>query len=119
MNNIFSANELKTKGISRLDEIADPGEGAIISVRGNRGYVCLAVKFISKHPELMSQLEKTLRLLEANPVHPSLRLLHRLSGNLEEVYSVSINIGYRTSPEFMIQEDTIIPVDISTHDEVY
>jgi len=44
MENIVTANELKTKGISRLDEIADRGEEAIISVRGKRRYVVLTVE---------------------------------------------------------------------------
>ena len=74
--------------------------------------------FIKKHPEIVSQYEKTLRLLEANPTHPSLRL-HKLSGKLEGLYSVSINMGYRISLEFIIQEDMVIPVDVGTHDEVY
>ena len=81
-------------------------------------YIRLARKFAKRHPELLSQYEKTLKLLETNPSHPSLGL-HKLSGKLEGLYSVSINKSYRISLEFMIQEDTIIPVDIGTHDEIY
>jgi mRNA-degrading endonuclease YafQ of YafQ-DinJ toxin-antitoxin module len=81
-------------------------------------YIRRAAKFVKKHPEMVAQYEKTLTLLEANPTHPSLRL-HGLSGKLEGLCSVSINMSYRISLEFMIQEDTIIPVDIGTHDEVY
>ena len=44
MENVVTANELKTKGISRLDEIADRGEEAIISVRGKHRYVVLTVE---------------------------------------------------------------------------
>ena len=47
-----------------------------------------AAKFIKKHPELTGQYEKTLELLELNPFHPSLKL-HRLSGKLDELYSLS------------------------------
>ena len=50
-----------------------------------------AARFIRKHPELLSQYEKTLKLLEINPFHPSLRL-HRLQGPLSELHSVSINV---------------------------
>jgi toxin HigB-1 len=81
-------------------------------------YIKKAVKFFKKHTELISPYEKTLRLLEANPNHPSLRL-HKLKGKLSELYSVSINISYRICIDFIIDEDTIIPVDIGTHDEVY
>lgn len=67
---------------------------------------------------MMGQYEKTLRLLEANPSHPSLRL-HKLGGELEGLYSVSINMTYRISLEFIIKEDTVIPVDVGTHEETY
>lgn len=81
-------------------------------------YVKRAKNFINKHPELISQYEKTLRLLESNPGHPSLRL-HKLHGKLSELYSVTINISYRICIDFIIDDDTIIPIDIGTHDEVY
>jgi mRNA-degrading endonuclease YafQ of YafQ-DinJ toxin-antitoxin module len=77
-----------------------------------------ANKFFRKHPELLGQYEKTLKLLEANPFHPSLRL-HRLQGRLSGLHSVSINMAYRISIFFIIEKDQIIPVDIGTHDEVY
>ncbi|PKL38317.1 MAG: plasmid stabilization protein [Spirochaetae bacterium HGW-Spirochaetae-1] len=77
-----------------------------------------AKKFIKKHPDLLSQYEKTLKLLEINPQHPSLKL-HKLKGKLSELYSVSINISYRISIDFIIDDDMIIPIDIGSHDEVY
>ena len=81
-------------------------------------YLKRARKFIKKHPELVSQYEKTLKLLEINPNHPSLRL-HKLQGKLSELYSVSINISYRISIIFLIENDKIIPIDLGSHDEVY
>lgn len=77
-----------------------------------------AKKFIKKHPELISQYEKTLKLLEINPSHPSLRL-HKLEGKLSDLYSVSINISYRISLEFTITEDEIILINVGSHNEVY
>lgn len=77
-----------------------------------------AKKFVKKYPDLLSQYEKTLKLLEINPQHPSLRL-HKLKGKLSELYSVSINISYRISIDFIIEDDMIIPIDIGSHDEVY
>jgi hypothetical protein len=44
MENIVSANELKTKGISRLNEITASGGEAIISVRGKNRYVVLTME---------------------------------------------------------------------------
>ena len=81
-------------------------------------YIKRAKKFITKHPELISQYQKTLKLLELNPNHPSLRL-HKLHGKLSELYSVSINISYRISIDFLIEDNIIIPVDIGSHDDVY
>lgn len=77
-----------------------------------------ARKFLKKYPELKKQCEKCLELLELDPYHPSLRL-HKLQGKTEELYSVSINIAYRIIVLFIIKEDTIVPVDIGSHDEVY
>lgn len=81
-------------------------------------YLKRARKFIKRHPDLVAQYEKTLKLLEINPNHPSLRL-HKLQGKLSELYSVSINISYRISIIFLIEDDKIIPIDLGSHDEVY
>jgi addiction module RelE/StbE family toxin len=93
-------------------------ESPVAKILYTHSYIRRAGKFAKRHPELLSQYEKTLKLLETNPSHPSLGL-HKLSGKLEGLYSVSINKGYRISLEFIIQEDTIIPVDVGTHDEIY
>ena len=81
-------------------------------------YLKRAKAFAKRHSDILPQYEKTLRLLEINPYHPSLRL-HKLKGNLKGLFSVSINISYRISIDFLIQDDQIIPIDIGTHDEVY
>ena len=71
-----------------------------------------------KHPDLLRQYEKTLELLELNPFHPSLRL-HKLKGSLSDLHSASINITYRITLELWINDATILPLDIGSHDEVY
>jgi len=81
-------------------------------------YIKRAKKFIGQHPEILSQYEKMLKLLELNPSHPSLRL-HKLKGRLEKLYSVSVNISYMICIDFVIEEDKIIPIDIGKHDDVY
>lgn len=83
-----------------------------------KSYNKRAAKFIKKHPDLVGQYKKTLELLELNPFHPALQL-QKLSGKLDELHSISINISYRITMEFIISEKTIIPVRIGTHDEVY
>jgi toxin HigB-1 len=90
----------------------------VVEIIYTYSYLKRAKKFFKIHPEIILQYEKTLKLLELNPGHPSLRL-HKLHGKLSEMYSVSINISYRICIDFIIEEDKIIPVDIGTHDEVY
>jgi mRNA-degrading endonuclease YafQ of YafQ-DinJ toxin-antitoxin module len=77
-----------------------------------------AVRFLKRHPELENQYLKILQLLELNPHHPSLRL-HALSGRLNGLHSVSINLSYRITLELIIQEQEIIPVNVGDHDAVY
>lgn len=71
-------------------------------------------KFLKKHPDLRNQYQKTLQLMELNPQHPSLRL-HKIS----ELYSVSINMQYRIAIDFQIEGETIIPINIGDHKEIY
>jgi mRNA-degrading endonuclease YafQ of YafQ-DinJ toxin-antitoxin module len=82
------------------------------------GYNRRAARFIKRHPDLLPQYEKALRLLEIDPFHPSLRL-HRLKGTLNEIHSASINISYRITLELLIADRIIIPLDVGSHDEVY
>lgn len=90
----------------------------MVDILYTESYLKRAKRFIKIHPELVSQYEKTLSLLEINPYHPSLRL-HNLTGKLSELYSVSINISYRISIYFLIEENKIIPIDVGSHDEIY
>jgi mRNA-degrading endonuclease YafQ of YafQ-DinJ toxin-antitoxin module len=77
-----------------------------------------ASKFLKKHPDLISQYEKMLKILEKNPVHPSLRL-HQLKGKLKDLHSISINISYRITLEFYIADKEIVLVNIGRHDDIY
>ncbi len=71
-------------------------------------------KFLKKHPDLTNQYKKTLQLMELNPYHPSLRL-HKFS----DLFSVSINMQYRIAIDFMIEGETIIPVNVGGHKAIY
>jgi mRNA-degrading endonuclease YafQ of YafQ-DinJ toxin-antitoxin module len=75
-------------------------------------------RFLKKHPDLIKQYTKTLQLLEINPYHPSLRL-HQFKTKSFEGYSVSINLSYRISLEFVINEQEIVLVSIGDHQEIY
>jgi mRNA-degrading endonuclease YafQ of YafQ-DinJ toxin-antitoxin module len=81
-------------------------------------YRARAIKFFKRHLELLRPYGKTLELLQANPQHPSLRL-HSLSGKLQGLHSVSINLSYRLTIELLITDGCIIPVNIGDHDAVY
>ena len=81
-------------------------------------YLKKAKKFLKKHPEILTQYQKTLELLEVNPQHPSLRL-HGLQGRLNGLSSVSINMSYRIVLEMVIRDDDIILIDVGNHDRVY
>ena len=81
-------------------------------------YIKRARRFLKKHPDLVSQYEKTLKILEINPQHPSLRL-HQLKGRLNKLHSISINISYRITLEFYFNDKEIILVNVGHHDDVY
>jgi len=77
-----------------------------------------ASKFFKKHPELIDIYAKVLRLLEANPHHPSLRL-HPLTGKLSGLHAVSITLSYRITLEMIVEEHEIILVNVGAHGTVY
>jgi mRNA-degrading endonuclease YafQ of YafQ-DinJ toxin-antitoxin module len=77
-----------------------------------------AAKWLKKHPDLKNQYLKTLELLELDPFHPSLRL-YALSGRLQGVYSVSINLSYRITLEMLISESEIVLLNVGDHAAVY
>jgi mRNA-degrading endonuclease YafQ of YafQ-DinJ toxin-antitoxin module len=81
-------------------------------------YTKRAARFLRRHPDLETQYLKTLQLLELNPHHPSLRL-HPLSGRLQGLHSVSINLSYRITLELLIHDKEIIPINVGDHDVVY
>jgi proteic killer suppression protein len=83
-----------------------------------KSYIKRASKFVKKHPDLISPYGNTLKLLEIDPNHQTLRL-HPLKGKLKDLYSVSINISYRITLEFFITKKEIILVNVGHHDEVY
>lgn len=77
-----------------------------------------AKKFLKKHPEILEQYRKTLKLAELDITHPSLRL-HELTGKLKGIHSISINLSYRVTLYLQIIEKELIPIDIGAHDDVY
>ena len=71
-----------------------------------------------RHPGAELQYLKTLQLLELNPFHPSLRL-HALSGRLQGLHSVSINLSFRITLEFLVIDNEILLINVGDHEAVY
>ncbi len=65
---------------------------------------------------LYKRIEKHLDLFIKNPKHPSLRI-HKLSGELKNVWSLSISRSIRMI--YVSDEKGIYFTDIGTHDQVY
>ena len=73
-------------------------------------------KISRKDKKLSSTIEKQLALFTQNPKHPSLRL-HKLTGELRNLWSISITKSVRMT--YLQKEDEAHFTDIGTHDEVY
>lgn len=70
-----------------------------------------------KDKKLVIKIQKQIILFETNPRHPSLRI-HKLTGNLNNRWSISISRGLRMV-YVMLEEDIAYFVDLGTHDQVY
>lgn len=73
-------------------------------------------KITSQDQKLLERIEKQLALFVQDPRHPSLRT-HKLSGQLKNIWSLSINRSLRAV--YVIENGTAVFTDIGTHDEVY
>jgi toxin HigB-1 len=72
-------------------------------------------KIKSKDKLLALKIEKQLESFGQNHLHPSLRL-HKLSGNLENIWSISIDKNYRML--FIFDDSGAYFFDFGTHDQV-
>jgi mRNA-degrading endonuclease YafQ of YafQ-DinJ toxin-antitoxin module len=71
-------------------------------------------KFFKKHPELIKQYVKTLKLLSLDPLHPSLRL-HPIKS--KHCHSISINMQYRVLLTLKLLGDgKLVLIDVGDHD---
>ena len=66
--------------------------------------------------KLSRRIQKQLTLFAINPKHKSLRV-HKLSGELESMWSISITKSVRMS--YLKSGEEVYFFDIGTHDEVY
>lgn len=66
--------------------------------------------------QLFLQVEKQLGLFLQNHLHPSLRV-HKLSGNLKNIWSISVDKHIRMT--YILDEEGALFIDIGTHDQIY
>jgi mRNA-degrading endonuclease YafQ of YafQ-DinJ toxin-antitoxin module len=65
--------------------------------------------------KLSLKIQKQLKIFLADPRHPSLRL-HKLKGELKNVWSVSVDRGFRL---LFIDDAEYYFFDLGEHDEIY
>jgi mRNA-degrading endonuclease YafQ of YafQ-DinJ toxin-antitoxin module len=73
-------------------------------------------KLKRKEPKMFELVSKQLMLFEGNAKHPSLRI-HKLSGKLTGVWSLSIGLKLRLL--YFIKDGEAWGYMIGSHDEVY
>ncbi|MEY3826162.1 MAG: hypothetical protein RLZZ148_976 [Cyanobacteriota bacterium] len=75
-----------------------------------------------KNPQLRDKIFRVLEILAENPFLSSLKS-HKLTGQLEGLWSCSVDYNYRIifawQQDEISAESLIILIDIGTHDEVY
>jgi mRNA-degrading endonuclease YafQ of YafQ-DinJ toxin-antitoxin module len=64
---------------------------------------------------LFEKIEKQLKLFSIAPQHPSLRL-HKLRGNLKNVWSISVSMNFRV---VFLDEEEYYFFDMGFHDQIY
>ena len=74
-------------------------------------------KKLSKSPQLKIKFAAKLKIFEQNPFDPSLKT-HKLSGILKDYWAFSIDYDIRIIFKF-IDPQTVLLIDIGSHDEVY
>lgn len=79
-------------------------------------------RLIKKNAQLRIQIEQTLELLIEDPFDSSLRT-HKLKGDLDGVWSCSVDYDNRILFEFVIDtesgEEEIFLLTLGSHDDVY
>ncbi|MEH1907877.1 MAG: type II toxin-antitoxin system mRNA interferase toxin, RelE/StbE family [Nostoc sp.] len=73
---------------------------------------------LEKRAHLIDKYGEVLEKLKTNPFDISLKT-HKLKGELSDFHSCSLTYEYRIICVFLIQDETIVLVDIGSHDEVY
>jgi mRNA interferase YafQ len=79
-------------------------------------------KLIKKNPQLQQKILAVIALLGDDPFAPSLKS-HKLTGQLDGLWSCTVNYDCRLIFAFRKDEETdddlLVLIDIGSHDEVY
>ena len=79
-------------------------------------------RFSKKHPDFVSDIEKTLKLLVEDPFAPRLET-HKLKGKLSGSWGCTVGYDLRIVFDFVKKEgqgeDDILLLGIGSHEEVY
>jgi mRNA interferase YafQ len=79
-------------------------------------------KLIKKNPQLQNKILAVINLLGDDPFAPSLKS-HKLTGQLDGLWSCTVNYDCRIVFAFRKDEETdddlLVLIDIGSHDEVY
>ena len=89
----------------------------MIEIIWDEPFLKILKKWRKKHPRLIVRFEERLNLFVQNPFEPSLKT-HRLSGDLKELWAISITYQHRLVFKFL-PENKVLLIDLGTHDEVY
>jgi addiction module RelE/StbE family toxin len=89
----------------------------MIELVWDESFLRILRKWQKKHPNLIDVFKSKIALFSENPFYPTLKT-HRLSGNLKEYWALHITYEYRLVFKF-ISENSVLLIDIGTHDEVY
>ena len=73
-------------------------------------------KLLKKNPSLKEPLQELLTNLTTDPFTPSLKT-HPLKGKLKGRYACSLTYDLRVV--FKLKNDSVVLIDIGSHDEIY
>ena len=87
-----------------------------MKIRLSERLVVKIKKINSKNPKLARAIKKQLNLCQTDPRHKSLRI-HKLSGEMKDIWSISISRNIRMV--YIKRGDEAYFFDVGTHDQVY
>ncbi len=87
-----------------------------------KSFVRAFKRYSRRHPDLIKDVEKTLRLLVEDPFAPPLET-HKLKGKLSGSWACKVGYDFRIIFDFVkkegVEESDILLLEMGTHEEVY